>query len=154
MLQIVLGTPALVLPPVPPAVQIVQQRAPLAEPSIPTPFLLAKEGVPKVQYDYTRGLDELNGIDIWADIPTSSEVNRAKGTDKVYQKTVKTVRAHIHAAQICACLFFFGLLLQPSQSSVFAALVTILLACFAAHGAGRQRSRGATTWLQDHRRGD
>ena len=72
------SSPALVLPPVvvQPTVQVVQQRAAaFVEPSLPTPFLLAKEGIPKVSYDYTRGLDELNGIDVWADIPTTSEVN-------------------------------------------------------------------------------
>ena len=58
------------------AVHIVQQRALPAEPSIPTPFLLAKEGIPKVQYDYTRGLDELNGIDLWDSIPAT--LNPAK----------------------------------------------------------------------------
>ena len=100
MLHIALAIPAFVVPPVVPVPAaamhtIVQQRAPLMEPSLPTPFLIAKEGIPKVQYDYTRGLEELNGIDIWADIPTSSEVNRAKGTDKVYQKTVKAVHAYM-----------------------------------------------------------
>jgi hypothetical protein len=106
MLHIVLATPAFVVPPVVPAAEIhtiVQQRAPIMEPSLPTPFLLAKEGIPKVQYDYTRGLEDLNGIDIWADIPTSSEVNRAKGTDKVYQKTVKAVRA-CHPAVHILCM--------------------------------------------------
>ena len=71
MLQLFSLSPALVVPTVAPApaVQIVQQRAAmLVEPSLPTPFLIAKEGIPKVQYDYTRGLDELNGIDVWADI--------------------------------------------------------------------------------------
>lgn len=33
---------------------------------------LAASGKPP-SYDYTRGLDELNGIDVWADIPGQSE---------------------------------------------------------------------------------
>ena len=103
MLQLFSLSPALVVSTVAPApaVQIVQQRAAmLVEPSLPTPFLIAKEGIPKVQYDYTRGLDELNGIDVWADIPTTSEVNRAKGTDRVYQRTVKQNLAPAEKAPI------------------------------------------------------
>ena len=54
---------------------------------------LAKE---EAVVDYTRGLEELNGIDIWANIPGSSEVNEAKGTGKAgryYKRQVSEIRS-------------------------------------------------------------
>lgn len=105
MLSLFSSTQTLVITPLPavaaPIVQVAQKRAmAISEPALPTPFLIAKEGIPKVSYDYTRGLDELNGIDVWADIPTTSEVNRAKGTDKVYRKTVKALTAPVEDKEL------------------------------------------------------
>lgn len=81
MLQVhILASLALLLPPPPPFAPVIEHVG----------FILAKEGIPKVQPDLTRSVSQLNGLDVWADIPEASYENRAKGTTRVYQSKFKS----------------------------------------------------------------
>ena len=101
MLQISLAATSFIIPlsvPVeaPVVQQVAMQRAVFGPSSSSLLFpsiALAKE---EAVVDYTRGLEELNGIDIWANIPGSSEVNEAKGTGKAgryYKRQVSEIRS-------------------------------------------------------------